>query len=159
LATATIATTKMTRTVNLSKRMKTTHMPRRITNSIRLMREEIARHTKTTPDQVKIGGELNRYLMLGAIQGFYGIKVAVEKTGDSVTVDLLEKRKIPVTTPAKAGSKGKDEKAKPGDKKEERTSKADSAKESKEVAKKPKPAPQSTEPTKASGEQGPEKKG
>ena len=129
MATTATSTVKTTRMVNLGKRMKTTHMPRRIGNSIRLMKEEVARHTKTSPENVKIGGELNRYLMLGAIQGFYGIKVAVEKTGDSVKVDLAEKRKIPVTAvPAKADSRKEkpkqDEKEAEAPKKQETTPKA-----------------------------------
>ncbi len=86
---------KSTRTINLSKRLKRTHNPRRIGSSIRLIREEIARHLKVSPENVRIGGELNRYLLLGAMQGFYGVKVAIEKKGEIVSVDLFEKRKKP----------------------------------------------------------------
>ncbi len=100
--------TKSTRTINLSKRLKRTHNPRRIGNSIRLVREEIARHSKTSPENVRIGGELNRYLLLGAMQGFYGVKVAIEKKGEIVSVDLFEKRKRP-QLPAADGAKSKSE--------------------------------------------------
>lgn len=170
MATNTAATVKTVRKINLSKRMKTTHMPRRIGNALRLMREDIARHSKTLPENVKIGGELNRYLMLGAIQGFSGVNVAIEKTGETVSVDLAEKRKAQApkreekTLKQKLTEKTPEEKARERksteapvqkEKKEEGTSKAGSAREKKEVEKKPHPAPQSTEHTKASGEQGP----
>ena len=146
MATTTAPTVKLTRTVNLSKRLKRTHNPRRIGNSIRLMREEVARHTKTSAESVKIGGELNRYLMLGAMQGFYGIKIAIEKTGESVKVDLAEKRKVPVTAAQKADAKAKEEKPKAAEKKDapEKPAKPDAAKkqEKKEAAPKAKEAGQ-----------------
>lgn len=119
-----------------------THMPRRIGNAVRIMKEEIARHAKTDPENVKIGGELNRYLMLGAIQGFYGVKVEVEKTGDMIKIDLAEKRKQVAPAPAAKESKAKaGEKAQataPAPKTEEKTTahaKAEPAKKEKKEVK------------------------
>jgi ribosomal protein L31E len=142
---ATTATTvKSTRTINLSKRLIKTHMPRRITNSIRMLREEVARHSKTTPDKVKIGGELNRYLMMGAIQGFYGTKIAIEKTGEDVKVDLAEKRKIPIS--ATAGKTEEKREAKSLKEKLTEKSPAEKAKEEKEAAEKAKKEKKETTP-------------
>lgn len=97
---------KTLKTMNISRKMFRTHMPRRITNSVRIFREEIAKHNKTSPESVKIGSELNRYLMMGAINGFYGVKVEVEKTGEIIKVDLAEKKsRIKVTDSAKKDEK------------------------------------------------------
>lgn len=149
--------------VRLSSRLIRTHKPRRIGNSIRLMREEIARHSKTTPDKVKIGGELNRYLLLGAMQGFYGVKIEVEKTGENVKADLAEKRKVPATAHSKTEAKAEkktEEKEAPKGVKERLTAKApeEKAKEKKaEEQKKQHQAPKAGEKTQAAGQQGPEK--
>ncbi len=138
-------TTKTVRTIKLSKRLIRTHKPRRIGNSIRMLREEIARHTKTGVDNVKIGSELNRYLLKGAMGSFAGIKIAIEKTGEAVKADLFEKRKKP-TPQQHAASSGK-----PASNEKVATEKAAAAKEgvSKPHAQHPagsKPAAESRKP-------------
>ena len=140
MATNTPTTTKTIREMNISRKMFRTHMPRRINNSMRILREEIAKHHKTTPESVKIGSELNRYLMMGAINGFYGVKVEIEKTGDSVKVDLAEKKaKIKVTDNPKQADSGKNAK-KNSEKQQSNTNPASS-----EKSQKPKQAEQRKE--------------
>ena len=101
---ANVSTTKTIRTVNLGSRMLRTHKPRRIGNAVRLMREDIAKHSKTTVDKVRIGGGLNWYLLNGAMQGFHRVKISVEKTGDIISADLAEKR-VRQAPAAKEGQK------------------------------------------------------
>ena len=109
-------TTKTVRTIKLSGRMVRTHKPRRIGNAVRLLREEVARHTKTAVDNVKIGSELNRYLLKGAMGSFSGVKIAIEKTEETVKADLSEKRKraAPQQQAAPSGKSSPNEKPSAG---------------------------------------------
>ncbi len=137
MATNTPTTTKTVKEMNISRKMFRTHMPRRIHNSMRIFKEEVAKHHKTTPESVRIGSELNRYLMMGAINGFYGIKVEIEKTGETVKVDLAEKKaKIKVTDNQKKAGSEKNDKKNP----EKQPGNTNSA--SSEKSLKPKPAEQ-----------------
>lgn len=90
---ATESIVKSVRRINLEKKLKTTHISRRMGNAVRLFREEIARHAASNPDNVFIGSELNRYLVIGASHGFRGVNVSIEKKGERISVDLAERRK------------------------------------------------------------------
>lgn len=98
MATAAPSVTKTVMMIRLEKRIKNTHGPRRIGSSMRALRDEIARHSKVTPESVKISGDLNNYILTGSVQGFYGVKVALEKSSGIVKADLADKKKAPTAT-------------------------------------------------------------
>lgn len=85
--------TTLVRMIRLDRRLKKTHQRRRIDSSIRIIKEDAARHTKTSPDIVKIGGELNRYILMGSTRGYYGVKVSIERSGPDILVDLADRKK------------------------------------------------------------------
>lgn len=147
MATQAPAKTITQRTITLSKRLKRTHGPRRIGIAVRHIREDVARHSKTSPGMVSIGAELNRYLLLGSAQGFYGVKVTIEKTGQEVTVDLTDKKKK--VEPKKEEKKAEDKKTE--------AAKKENAKKAEAPAKKPatKEANPKTKPEKPEAAQAP----
>ncbi len=82
-------TKTQTITINLTRKLRKLHAPRRKKMASTYLKEEVARYQKVKPENVKIGSDLNRHLVLNITRQSKPIKLNVEKTGDVVNLTLF----------------------------------------------------------------------
>jgi hypothetical protein len=104
-----------TMTINLRKKLINLHTARRRKRTIGLVKEAVARFSKSDIDKIKIHHELNEFLERNASGASFlwsKLKLNVEKSADKVEVKLYSEKAVPVSAVAQ---KPEEKKAKQGD--------------------------------------------
>ncbi len=83
----------VTRTIRLRKRLVKIHTPRRLKKSIDYLREDIARHSKSDVESVRLSLDLNSYVMDKVARHMKPVKITVEKIDGLVKADLAPELK------------------------------------------------------------------
>ncbi len=132
-----------TLTISLRKRLVRIHETRRRKASVNYLRQEIARHSKVDADAVKLGMDVNEYLIRNVAVNMKPVMLNLEKSPAGVTAHLADSLKNWKGTRAPAAQKPEVPAAK---KKEQATQAAMPDAAPKAHAR---PAPKPTEPKKA----------
>ncbi len=88
-------------TISLRKKLVKIHESRRHGKAISYLREEIARHTNSSPDSVKINQNLNEHIGANTLNRYAPIKVSVNKVGDVIEAEWADAPKKPQQASAK----------------------------------------------------------
>lgn len=103
-----------TLTVNLKKKLLRLHTRRRRKRAVGLVREAVARFTKSDVGKVKINSDLNQFIERNASGASFlwaRLRVSVEKGDDKVEVKLYTPKTGPVSTAAPKSEEKKNPKA------------------------------------------------
>ncbi len=96
MATQAPPTKTTVRIIRIERVLKETHQPRRLGKAMSFLRNDIARHSKSLPENVSISQGLNRYMLMGSSKGYSAVKISVEKTGEKASAYLDgEKKPVP----------------------------------------------------------------
>ena len=93
MATHAAPTTTTVRIIRIERVLKETHQSRRLGKAVRFLRDDIARHSKSLPENVSISPGLNRYMLKGSSGGYSAVKISVEKTGEKASAYLDGEKK------------------------------------------------------------------
>lgn len=85
--------TQLSRTVALRRRLVKIHESRRLKKAVSYLKEDIARHTKSNYDSIRLTGELNGYLMHEVAKHMSNVSVVITKDAEMVKVDLTPELK------------------------------------------------------------------
>lgn len=108
-----MATQQILRTVALRRKLVKIHESRRLKKAISYFKEDIARHTKSNYDSIRLTGELNGYLMHNVAKNMSNVSVVINKDAGLVKVDLTPEVKKTLIKPVQ-DKKTEKEKAKDG---------------------------------------------
>lgn len=103
-------------TVNLKRKLMKLHVNRRRKRAVNLLREEVARLTKTDLENVKIGEDVNRFFTRsarGASPLLKGLKVGIERSEGKLRVSMPTAGAVTTLTKAEEEKKETKEEAKP----------------------------------------------
>jgi ribosomal protein L31E len=102
-------------TINIKRKLMHLHANRRRIRAVPMLREEVARLTKTDISTIRIGTDVNTFFgrnARGASSILGGIKVELVRADGIMTVKLPTSGAVTTLTKAKAEAKGKEEKPK-----------------------------------------------
>lgn len=112
MATATTTTTQPTKTVTfrLRRKLVAIHRSRAHDKAPSYLRQEIAKHSKSSVDDVKLSTDINRWLQANNSNKFKPIKIVLVRNGEAVEASLADELKKTLPQKAVVSAQKKDEK-------------------------------------------------
>ena len=96
---------QISRTIALRKKLVKIHETRRLKKAVSYLKEDIAKHTKTDYDSIKLSPELNSYLLQDVAKHMSKVSVVITKDANVTKVDLSPELKKTKQKPVKTQSK------------------------------------------------------